>query len=166
MFKGLYPKEYLQSAFLLRADKLKKLNIDTVIFDVDNTLVPYFVEVPDDKTLALFNHLKSEGIKIAVLSNGKEKRVKKFLNGLDIVYIYRARKPSVKKLKVLLDIIGSESKTSAIVGDQIFTDVWCGNRLGLYTVLVKQVSPKDEFITWTKRGIERIIVKMYLKGRE
>jgi predicted HAD superfamily phosphohydrolase YqeG len=32
----------------------------------------------------------------------------------------------------------------AIVGDRVFTDVLAGNRLGLYTVLVKPVNPRGE----------------------
>ena len=32
----------------------------------------------------------------------------------------------------------------AIVGDRVFTDVLAGNRLGLYTVLVKPVNPNGE----------------------
>jgi predicted HAD superfamily phosphohydrolase YqeG len=27
-----------------------------------------------------------------------------------------------------------------MIGDRLFTDVWCGNRLGLYTVLVRPIS--------------------------
>ena len=53
-----------------------------------------------------------------------------------------------------------------IVGDQIFTDVWCGNKVGAYSVLVKKVSPKDELITAPKRPFEKIIVNMYLKSED
>ena len=32
----------------------------------------------------------------------------------------------------------------AMVGDRLFTDVLCGNRLGLYTVLVRPVSDNGQ----------------------
>jgi predicted HAD superfamily phosphohydrolase YqeG len=32
----------------------------------------------------------------------------------------------------------------ALVGDRVFTDVLAGNRLGLFTVLVKPIDPQGE----------------------
>jgi len=47
----------------------------------------------------------------------------------------------------------------AVIGDQIFTDVLGGNRLGLYTILVTPISDK-EFI-WTRfmRKLERLVLE-------
>ena len=76
MFKFLYPKEYLNSVFEITVDKLRSLGLDTIIFDIDNTLVPYWIKVPDNKLVSYFNKLKSGGIKVGVLSNSKEIRSK------------------------------------------------------------------------------------------
>ncbi|MNF10348.1 hypothetical protein D3C80_2112600 [compost metagenome] len=44
-----------------------------------------------------------------------------------------------------------------VVGDQMLTDVYGGNRLGLYTVLVLPISVKDEGIgTRINRRVEQI----------
>ena len=59
----------------------------------------------------------------------------------------------------------------AIVGDQMMTDIIGGNKVGITTVLVAPVSPKDPF--WTKPGRcrERKIMKklrnhdLFSKGR-
>lgn len=144
MLKFLYPKEYLPSVFQLTGEKLKALGKDTLIFDIDNTLVPYWIKTPTDELKAYFNSLRESGIKIAVLSNSKEIRSKTFCEEMEIPYYYRAKKPGTEGMRKLLKKIGSKAESSVIVGDQIFTDVWCGNKCGVYSVLVKQVSPKDE----------------------
>ncbi len=166
MFKFLYPKEYLNSVFEITVDKLRSLGLDTIIFDIDNTLVPYWIKVPDNKLVSYFNKLKSGGIKVGVLSNSKEIRSKTFCAPINIPYVFRAKKPGVKGFLKIMEIMDSQPKKSMIVGDQIFTDVWCGNKVGAYSVLVKKVSPKDELITAPKRPFEKIIVNMYLKSED
>lgn len=165
MLKFLYPKEYLPSVFQLTGEKLKALGKDTLIFDIDNTLVPYWIKTPTDELKAYFNSLRESGIKFAVLSNSKEVRSKTFCEEMNIPYYYRAKKPATEGMKKLLKKIGSEAESSVIVGDQIFTDVWCGNKCGVYSVLVKQVSPKDELITAPKRPFEKIVLYFYLRRK-
>ena len=166
MFKFLYPKEYLSSVFEITAEKVKKLGLDTVVFDIDNTLVPYWIKVPDEKIKAFFKELSDNGIKMGVLSNSKEIRSKTFCEPVNMTYVYRAKKPGIKGFFELMEKLGSEAENTMIAGDQIFTDVWCGNKAGAYSVLVKQVSPKDEFITAPKRPFEKVILYFYLKRKK
>jgi hypothetical protein len=163
MFEFLYPKEYLDSVFELTPQRLKSKGIDTLIFDIDNTLVPYWIKIPDEKLVSYFDDLKSGGIKIAVLSNSKEIRSKTFCQKVGMQYVYRAGKPGTKGFFKLIEMLGSKPEKTALAGDQIFTDVWCANKAGAYSVLVKQVSPKDELITAPKRPFEKIIIKLYLR---
>ncbi len=165
MLEFLYPKEYLSSVFQLTEEKLKALDKDTLIFDIDNTLVPYWIKKPTDELKDYFNSLRKNGIKIAVLSNSKEIRSKTFCEEMDIPYYYRAKKPSADGMKKLLKKIDSKPEKAVIVGDQIFTDVWCGNKCGVYSVLVRQVSPKDELITAPKRPFEKIVLYFYLRKK-
>ena len=105
-------------------------------------------------------------IKIAVLSNSKEIRSKTFCEEMEIPYYYRAKKPATEGMKKLLEKIILKAENSVIVGDQIFTDVWCGNKCGVYSVLVKQVSPKDELITAPKRPFEKNSVVLLFEKKE
>lgn len=163
MLEFLYPKKYLMSVYELTPQLLNDLGIETVIFDIDNTLVPYWIKEPDAKLKAYFMLLRDNGIQVSVLSNSKEERSRVFCRSMDIPYVYRAGKPGTGGLNRLIQKLGAKREKCLIAGDQIFTDVWCGNRGGVYSVLIKQVSPKDEWITAPKRGIERVIVKMYIK---
>lgn len=65
-----------------------------------------------------------------------------------------------------MELMNLEKSQVAIVGDQIFTDVYGGNRTGIHTVLVVPVSDKDELITKVKRGIERQVIKYYEKHNQ
>lgn len=147
--------------FYITGEKMQALGKDTIIFDIDNTLVPYWVKTPTEELKRYFNSLREKGIKIAVLSNSKEIRSKTFCEEMAIPYYYRAKKPGTKGMERLLEKIGSKADKSIIAGDQIFTDVWCGNKSGVYSVLIKQVSPKDELITAPKRPFEKIVLYFY-----
>jgi len=163
MIEKLFPEKYFESIYEIDTNDLSKINVDTVIFDIDNTLVPYFIKVPDEKIIRYFKKLKKANIKIGILSNNKEKRVKLFCEKLDVIYEYKAGKPSIKSLKKIIKRLESKAENTIIIGDQIFTDIWCGNKLGIHTALVKQVSERDEWITKIKRGAEKIILKIYFK---
>ncbi|MCC8098426.1 MAG: YqeG family HAD IIIA-type phosphatase [Eubacterium sp.] len=159
----LFPKEYLNSVYELTPGRLKALKIKTVIFDIDNTLVPYFVKKPTKEVLDYFDSLKASGIGIAVLSNSKSKRAEEFCRGLKIPFVSGAKKPLNKGLKKLMRELSLKPEEVLIIGDQIFTDVLLGNLNGIYSVLVKKVDKKDELITAVKRPLEKIVLFFYLR---
>ena len=53
-----------------------------------------------------------------------------------------------------------------VIGDQLFTDIYGGNRLNIFTVLVKQVHERDIWITKFKRPLEKRIMTSYHKNNE
>jgi len=53
-----------------------------------------------------------------------------------------------------------------VIGDQLFTDIYGGNRLNIFTVLVKQVHERDIWITKFKRPLEKRIMARYQKNDE
>lgn len=164
MYKRFFPDTYIPSIFDIDTDYLKRNGIKAIIFDIDNTLVPYDVEEPTKEVLNLFQGLQEKGFKICLLSNNTKERVIRFKRGLKIIAIHRANKPLTGNLKRAMKFLGADKNSTAIVGDQIFTDVYAGNRAGLMTILVEPVSDKDEWITKVKRGLERRIIKAYEKA--
>ena len=163
MLEFLYPREYLPSVLCITPQKLRGLGINTLIFDIDNTLVPYWIKEPTTELEEYFTLLRENGITVCVLSNSREERSKVFCAKMQIPYVYRAGKPGVKGMHRLLEKLDKKPEECAIAGDQIFTDVWVGNRSGVYSFLIKQVDPKDELITAPKRPLERLIVRHYCK---
>ncbi|MDA3733783.1 YqeG family HAD IIIA-type phosphatase [Niameybacter massiliensis] len=163
MIKRLYPNLYLNSINEIDTVALKQEGIKGIIFDIDNTLVPYDVLDPTDEIISFFERLKSEGFQICLASNNTEDRVVRFNKGLKVFAIHKSGKPSTKSFKRALELMHLTSNQAVIVGDQIFTDVFGGNRANLKTILVKPVSEKDEWITKVKRGIERKVIAHYEK---
>ena len=166
MIRKFFPEKYVESVYAIDLEKLKNDKIEAVIFDIDNTLVPYFVPNANARIKKLFLKIKEKGFKVGILSNNKERRVSLFCRDLNIEYFHKAGKPGVKGLGRLIKKLGVKNhKNTVIIGDQVFTDVLCGNRMGIHTILVKPVSKKDDFGTWLKRGIESFVISLYLKKR-
>ena len=59
MFRTFYPKEYVDSTYIIDFDEFAKKGYKGVIFDVDNTLVPHGAPA-DDRAKALFAHVRSD----------------------------------------------------------------------------------------------------------
>ena len=163
MFNRFYPNEYFDSIFLIDYDKLLKMGIKYLIYDIDNTLVPFDVKEAPKKIIDLFSSLKEKGFQICLLSNNNARRVNDFNVSLQLHNVSRARKPFLHGINKAMNLLGSTVESTCLIGDQIFTDVWCGNRKKIHTILVKPTSDKDEITVKLKRGIERIVVKKYLK---
>lgn len=163
MLRKLYPKLYLGSIFELDLEELKKEGIKGLIFDIDNTLVPYDVAEPTKEIIELFNTLRNETFKICLMSNNVEDRVMRFNQNLKVFAIHKSGKPRIKSFKRALELMDLSKEEVAIVGDQIFTDVYGGNRMGVKTILVQPVSDKDEWMTKIKRGLEQRVIKLYEK---
>ena len=162
----LYPNSYLKNIKEITLEFLNKNNIKGLILDVDNTLIDYNKNLLDG-TEKWCEDLKRNGIKLIILSNTNQvKKVEKVANILGLEYIYFAHKPNKKGFIKAKKMLGLEEKQIATVGDQIFTDVLGGNRVGMHTILTEPIDPKDILITKIKRPFEKIIIKAYLKRRK
>ena len=54
------PDVYQKSIYTINYNKLKSNGIKCLLFDLDNTLVPYSIKRPTDKVIELFNSLKEQ----------------------------------------------------------------------------------------------------------
>ncbi len=163
MFKRFFPDIYVDSIFHIQYEKLIKENKKGLVFDIDNTLVPFDIPHPTEKIIKLFEDLKEMGFKICLLSNNNHNRVIKFNENLKLPAVSKARKPTLRGINEAIRLLGLNPTQVVQIGDQVFTDVWCGNRLGLYTVLVRPVAERDEFTVKIKRGVEKFVINIYEK---
>ncbi|MDD3252019.1 MAG: YqeG family HAD IIIA-type phosphatase [Lachnospiraceae bacterium] len=163
MLEPFYPKEWLDSTYLIPWGEWYDQGIRGAIFDVDNTLVPHGAPA-DEKAIALFERLHGMGMKTCLLSNNKEPRVASFAAQVDSPYIYKAAKPSVKNYRRAMEIMGTETGTTLFVGDQLFTDVYGANRAGIYGILVKPINPKEEIQIVLKRYLEAVVLYFYKRS--
>lgn len=166
MIKKLYPTQYIQSIYEIDLLQLKKNGIRGIIFDIDNTLVPYDEVEPNTKIIDFFEMLRKNGFIITLVSNNTEDRVVKFNEKLKVFALHKSHKPLTRNFIKALRMMKCEKNEAIIVGDQIFTDVFGGNKAGIQTILVRPVSDKDEWKTKIKRGVERRIISKYEKYLE
>lgn len=159
MLDLLCPNVYLESIYELDLNKLKQKGISGIITDLDNTLIAWNDNTVYPKLDEWFRMLKEENFKVCIVSNNSRGRVKIFSDMLDIPAIPKAVKPRRKAFRSALDKMGLKPNEAAVVGDQLFTDVLGGNRLGLFTVLVIPVSEREFFGTRIVRKAERWVLK-------
>ncbi|MBQ6805992.1 MAG: YqeG family HAD IIIA-type phosphatase [Lachnospiraceae bacterium] len=160
MLERFYPDVYLDSAYEIDYEGLYKQGYRGVIFDVDNTLVPHGAPA-DERSIALFERLRSIGYESMLLSNNKEPRVKMFNDKVHSRYIFKANKPSPVNYRKSMEQMGTTTETTIFVGDQLFTDVWGAKKAGIKSYLVKPIHPKEEIQIVLKRYLEKIVLFFY-----
>ena len=158
MLKKFIPKSYQKDVFQINYNKLKAKGIRLLIFDLDNTLSLIDKTIPSLEIKKLINHL-SKDFKILIASNNKEGRVKLFCQELNCDYIYSSLKPTKKLYHFVKKKYGLINNQIAIIGDQLVTDIFFGNRCDMYPILVDPKGEKDLKITSINRFIERKIKK-------
>lgn len=166
MLEIFYPDIDIESIYELPIDYLKSKGIRLLFFDIDNTVVPYDIAQASEKEISFFKNLFLKGFKVCFISNNTRARTHLFNEQIGAYTIPKASKPWVKKLNEMLDRLGFKSREAALIGDQLFTDVWCAHNSHMLSILVKPVSKRDQFQTKIKRGIERLVYKRYLKWKE
>lgn len=159
MFEAFRPKEYVSSVFEIDYEELWDHGIRGLLFDIDNTLATYNVPDPSEATRTLIRELRDMGFSVWIISNGKKKRVTAFAEKLGVHAIWKARKPFPLGIGRIRRRTGLKGHQLAIIGDQLFTDIWAGNWGQIYTILVKPISEEDdEWVTKIKRGPERHLI--------
>lgn len=161
MKKLLKPKIHLESVFMINSQILKNNYIKGIIIDIDNTLVAWEAKNVDKKACEFVERLLQEGFKICILSNSTKKRVEEFNKDLNLPAIYNAGKPKKSAFIKAMKMLQTDALNTAVIGDQIFTDILGGNKLGLFTILVNPISTKEFIGTRLVRVFERFVLKKY-----
>lgn len=147
----------------LTPEFLASHGITVLLLDIDNTLAPYEQSEPDEMIVAWLAAMEKAGIKTAFLSNNNGKRVELFNKTLGRPAVFYADKPAVRKGRALMESLGGNGKNTAMMGDQIFTDVWTARRLGATAILVPPILDKQTRFTRFKRVLERGPLRRYHK---
>lgn len=162
MISLLSPDIYCADVHGIDLDALFAEGIDTLLVDLDNTLLPRDSNEVPDNLRAWIDLLRERGLSICLVSNNWHERVKAVADELGIALVSKALKPLPFAFLRALSIVGSTRRRAVVIGDQMFTDVLGGNLLGMKTVLVKPLSATDLPHTLFLRRIEMLL----LAGRE
>jgi HAD superfamily phosphatase (TIGR01668 family) len=125
----------------LPLERLYQGRIKALILDVDRTLLPRrHSELP--AAMEQWLREAQQHLRLHLFSNNPSKRrIGAVARQLDLPFTTSAGKPRRRALRKVLAELGLPPHQVAMVGDRLFTDVLAGNRLGLFTVLVKPVDP-------------------------
>lgn len=164
MFRHLLlPRLYVSSLFDINPETLYQKGIRGILFDLDNTIIPRNSDVFSDEIRNWITEVRCQyKLKACIISNNKSKRVNALAKDLGLPAICRAVKPCRKSFCDAMKLIGTSPSETAVIGDQVFTDILGGNRAGLYTILVVPMPGKDFWVTrMINRRLENIILHCF-----
>ena len=144
-------------------DFLREIGVRAVLADIDNTLAPYEQPEPDEQICAWLAELAEAGVQTAFLSNNHGPRVELFNKTLERPCRYNAHKPLARRGKELMRSLGGDESCTAMMGDQVFTDVLVARAMGVRAILVPPIKDKTDALTRFKRFLERGVLRRYHK---
>lgn len=164
LLEAFVPDLYVESIYAINFNQLRELGITSLIIDLDNTLVetkrPHATEI----LISWLRQAQEAGLKVIIVSNNTKMRVSKFSTPLGIPFIHTAKKPLNRAFKKAIKQLESKNTETAVVGDQLLTDVFGGNRMKMYTILVVPISNRDNIFTKFNRRIERQLFRWMEKN--
>jgi uncharacterized protein len=157
MLRWLVPRRYVPSATMIAPAQLASDGIRGVILDLDNTVVAWNARTPSPEAQAWVRRLLAEGVRVCIVSNNFSGRTQAIGDLLGVPVVAGAVKPIPWAFRRAMAIMGTPPARTALVGDQLFTDVLGGNILGLYTILVEPLSTQEFPTTRLVRRLERLV---------
>lgn len=139
--------------------ELSARGVRGLLFDLDNTLMVHHGEDFDPVVIEWIRQALAQGFKVAIVSNSHVDRTLLLAEKLGVPGVARSRKPRRGGLRRGLAALELRPDEAAMVGDQIFTDVWAGRRLGLYTILVDRYAAHEPWFIQAKRPLERVVLR-------
>ena len=140
-------------------DELLRRGVRLVLLDIDNTLAPYTRQTAGDVLRAWAEAMRGAGLTLYLLSNNKGTRPETFAAELDLPYLKRAKKPSPEAARSIMAELNVSPKETAIVGDQIYTDMLCAHRCGCLAVLIEPIELHNIWLRlryWAERPFRRV----------
>ncbi|MFZ5830313.1 MAG: YqeG family HAD IIIA-type phosphatase [Planctomycetota bacterium] len=143
----------------LSPDWLHARQISSLLLDVDCTLKRYRTDSAMPEVEHWLFEMAAAGVGMCLVSNGRQERIRRFADRYGLPFVAMAMKPLPLGCRRAVLAMGFAPPQTALVGDQLFTDMIAGRAAHLRTILVDPIHPEDEpWVTRTKRPLERWMV--------
>ena len=163
--KVVIPDMYSSDVYSIDYDYLRHKKLYNLIFDIDNTILPVNeLEVPEN-LIELFQKLDKKGFNILIVSNNIKERVIPVAYKLETGYLFKADKPKPAAFDKALVALDAKKENTAMIGDQMLTDIKGANEYGIYSVLVDPISNNYDIKTGTSRILQNIMTKKLEKRK-
>lgn len=138
---------------------LKSKGYDTLLVDMDNTLLPWKgIHIPDSSR-EWVQTAAELGFGICIVSNTHNPRRLRIVGDeLGVKTVFQAVKPRRRGFNSAMHMLGSAAERCVVVGDQMLTDIWGGRRSGMLTILVTPMHNHEFIGTKLSRLVERAIM--------
>lgn len=160
MLKLLAPCLAVNTLYDINLEELKERGICGIVFDLDNTLIPWNSSDICPEVLVWLNDLVNQDFKLCLVSNNGKRRVRQIAAQCEAPFVARALKPSRAGFRQAAQVMELNPEAIAVVGDQLFTDILGGNRLGMFTIWVKPLAAQEFIGTKVTRQLEKLAVRM------
>jgi uncharacterized protein len=161
---NLTPNLILNALPEVNLDDLAARGIEAILLDLDNTICPWREDDPAPGCEEWIAAARAR-FKLCILSNSiKQRRLQRVGARLGIPAVGRfiiGRKPGPGGYLAALKLIGSEPSRATMIGDQIFTDILGGNRLGMFTIWVLPMQSREFFGTKFARFLESLLIPTF-----
>lgn len=163
--KVVIPDMYSSDVYSIDYDYLRHKKLYNLIFDIDNTILPVNeLDVPES-LIDLFKKLDKKGFNILIVSNNIKERVIPVAYKLETGYLFKADKPKPAAFDKALVALDAKKENTAMIGDQMLTDIKGANEYGIYSVLVDPISNNYDIKTGTSRILQNIMTKKLEKRK-
>ncbi len=157
MLRWLRPASQVPTVYDIDLTALRSRGIRGVILDLDNTIVPWGSREVSPRLPGWIAAARDADLRLCIVSNNMGSRVSAIAAQLGLPVVAGALKPRRHALRRALGVMGTTPEATALVGDQLLTDILGGNRLGLHTILVRPQSRHEFVLTRLVRLVERIV---------
>lgn len=130
-----------------------------LMLDLDNTLLPWKSSTVPDDCRCWIEQARELGLKLCIVSNTHNpRRLNRIADSLGVPAFARALKPRPHGFDRAVEVLGCDREKCVVVGDQVMTDIWGGNRAGMFTILVKPMHRLEFVGTKVSRMVEWAIL--------
>lgn len=157
----LRPDAIVKSVTEVTPEFLRALGVRAVMVDLDDTLIASGSELLEPPFRVWLGSLVEAGVPVVILSNGENARVARWSRDLGVRGLALVGKPFRRAFRRGLELLGSDPHDTAMVGDQLFTDVLGANLVGLTSVLVSPLSTGRLPHTRALRHLERRLLRRF-----
>lgn len=154
----LMPDEIKHSVYDIDFKALWAAGYKYLIFDLDNTLVPWNDLNVGGRLRAWIEETRRLGFVSVIVSNNSSERLEPVARELGIPFVDRARKPAPISMQRGMAAIGAAPELTVVIGDQLLTDVRAAKTFGMHTVLVTPIDQREGPGTRINRVIENVIL--------
>ncbi|MBQ9482757.1 MAG: YqeG family HAD IIIA-type phosphatase [Ruminiclostridium sp.] len=153
------PRIWVKNVLSIDKAFLDEHGIDALILDLDNTLSMHGDPAAEQGIPEWLDKMRELGVKMTVVSNNTNRRVAPLAAKLGLDFTANGAKPLTFGLNKALKRLGTARERTAVVGDQIFTDVMGGNFAKMPTILVEPFHVEKGILFKIKRGAESLVFK-------